>query len=445
MLKGKWLQPATEYLLCFLALFIPFPFAWSTATIIALTILWLLQGDFATTFNNLRQRKIIWVWLAFFALHAISYTYSENKHESLYDLKGKAFFIVMPIVICCGMQLNRKLIERLFVFFNIGITIMGLFCIAHAAMRAYHIYVTEHYFYHPYFFYDELVDGIDASAVYMAWYTMISVASLFFLPWVYFYKGRGKWLRIILCLFQVIFFMLLSARMLILLFFLFLVPFYLGKLFKHSKLTIPKVTGIILFFAAIAVAIVYTNNPVKKRFNDLFKKDFDIVWLKDYSHTTPNDFSNFTLRLMNWRMGFENIRENNLLWYGAGNGDVQDLQNKKLASYGFNVTSPNPDIRTPYLNMNLHNMYIQTLMMLGIPGLALLIIICFAPLFVYRQIKLKHLFLIFHISAICFLFQEASFQTQAGVVFYSFLSMIFWNIYYNKNDDIVKENSNYVS
>ena len=137
---------------------------------------------------------------------------------------------------------------------------------------------------------------------------------------------------------------------------------------------------------------------------------------------------------MLWRFGYENMQEHNLWLKGAGNGDAVDLQNQKLEQHGFDIDAAKDNVRSEFYNINLHNMFFQVLMMIGIPGLLLYIIMVFSPLLALRVMEYRHIFFVFHVSMLFFMFQEAIFQTQAGIVFYSVFSMIFWNLKY-RNDN----------
>ena len=126
------------------------------------------------------------------------------------------------------------------------------------------------------------------------------------------------------------------------------------------------------------------------------------------------------------------MQEHNLWLAGAGNGDVHTLQNDKMAEYGIKNIYPVNTWRSPFYNANLHNMFFQCLLMIGIPGLLIFTAIAFLPIFNLRNFIYGQVFLIFHLTAIFFMLQEAALQSQAGIIYYTFFSMIFWNISYQK-------------
>ena len=227
MLRAPWVQTALQYALCLLAFLIPFPFIFGSYAIVALTLLWILNGDFKGTFKRFRANKILWVWVAYYILNALSYYYSENKAQSLFDMGAKMSILLLPFVIGAGIDISKKLFERVLVFFISSLSLVALLSILHGVVRCYQ----EGYIYKPFFFYHRLVEGFDSSAVYMALYCMFSLACLLMLQWKYFFTGRYKWVKVALVIWQILFFILLSSRLLLILFFILLVPFYIRKAF----------------------------------------------------------------------------------------------------------------------------------------------------------------------------------------------------------------------
>lgn len=430
MLRAPWVQTALQYALCILAFLIPFPFIFGSYAIVLLSLLWILNGDFKGSFQRFKANKVLWAWVAYYVLNALSYFYSENKGQSLFDIGAKMSILLLPFVIGAGTPISKKLFERVLVFFISSLSIVAVISIIHAIVRCYR----EGYIYKPFFFYHDLVAGFDSSAVYMALYCLFSLACLLMLQWQHFFTGKYKWVKVLLIVWQILFFILLSSRLLIILFFILLVPFYIRKAFKHKGWGIGRLAIIAVFFAIIGGGVFTTDNPVKNRFNDMFQKDLSIAWQDDYSQIPQDSFSNVTLRLMLWRFGYENMQEHNLWLKGAGNGDAVDLQNQKLEQHGFDIDAAKDNVRSEFYNINLHNMFFQVLMMIGIPGLLLYIIMVFSPLLALQGMEYRHIFFVFHVSMLFFMFQEAIFQTQAGIVFYSVFSMIFWNLKY-KNDN----------
>lgn len=367
---------------------------------------------------------MLWVWIAYFLLHAVSYTYSDNKDQSLFDLQTKLSILLLPVIIGAGINIQKRLLERIMFFFVAGTTAVAIICITKATLLWYETKNIEVLFYH------KLIEGLEINAVYGAWYTFFAIALLLLFPWNKFFISKFRFLRVVLLIIQIIFFVLLSARMLIALFFIILIPYYIISLFRKRSISYLQLGIVFSFFIILAIAIVATENPIKKRYEEIIQKDLKTLVFKDYHNVSETEFNNLTLRIFMWRIGLANMEEKNLWLSGTGNGDAQKLQNDKIKEYGIIGWDPNQD--AALINANLHNMLMQSLLMIGIPGAILFLLMAFVPLFNLRQLYASKVFWIFHISAIAFMMQESALQTQAGVVYYSFFSCIFWNLYYTR-------------
>lgn len=426
MLQAVWLKQMPGYLICVIAFFIPFPYIFSSVSITLLVIFWLLQVNIKALFASIKQRKLLWPWIIFYLLHIISYFYSENRQGSAFDLQVKLSLIVFPIVIGTG-NLSLKLFGKIILSFATGISFIALFCF----IRALNIWQDTGS--NVMFFYHNLVNNLDANAIYMSWYTLVAISALLLFPWSNYNYKMPKWIRIIILVILSAFVILLSSRLLLTLFFVVTIPVFFYNYARNTHLTTGKilVSGTILI--TILLLVFTTKNPIKQRYDDILHKNFNQVWLTDYSNVEDSSFSNLTLRLFIWRIGFENVKEHKLFAYGAGNGDVTILQNEKMAEYKIrNINSTDPASQSNLHNINTHNMFLQSLMMLGIPGLLMFILIIVLPFLCLNTVgEVKYIYIIFNIIAFLFMMQESALQSQAGVVFFSLFSMLFYSISYS--------------
>jgi len=414
--NGSWLQYALNFSLCIIAFAIPFPYIYSSLAICLCIILWLPQLNLTKLLYNLKTRKILWLWIVFFLMHAISYAYSLDKEESIIDLKAKVSFIVLPVMIGAGIVIDEKILERIFIFFVAGVSVIGMFCISRAFVIYHDLGTTIQFFYHP------LIKGLDANAVYQALYALFSISILLFFPWDNKYV---KVLKIPLLIFQIIFFILLSSRTLIVIFFIIVLPVYLRHTFIKKEKSFLYTLILLLFSLVLAIIIFQTDNPIKKRYTDIISQNEKITW-NDYQNNKHREFNNLSLRLFLWRVGIDNVKEHNLWWRGAGNGSINTLQNKKMAEYGITGIY-NKENRSLLYNINIHNMYLETLIMIGLPGLIILLLIIFSPFYYIGRFDYKSILFIFNFSMLILMIQEACLQTQAGIVFYTIFSTIMYN------------------
>ncbi len=418
MFQAKWLQQLLHISMCILAFAIPFPYIAGSISVILIILLWIPQANFRITFKRLWNNKVLLCWMLFYLLHALSYTYSADKADSIFDLQTKLSFLVLPLVIGAGMNITRKQLENIFLGFVSGITVVAVFCLAQATMDYLRTGNNNVFFYH------DLIRGLNANAVYMAWYVISSISILILFDWEKLFKGAGKILWYLILLIHFTFFILLSSKSLILLFFVFMMPVFYFRHFHKYYRPLPRIL-IVGSMLAIGVSIFLSNNPIRNRYEDILKKGDNSTWIKTGAEK-PASFNNFNLRVFLWKIGLKKISDEQLWWTGVGNGDVHHTLNREMHDAGIN-NMYNPNDRSHLHNVNLHNMYIQTLYMLGIPGLAVFLIIMFAPFAGLRYIREKTVFFLFQLTAVLFMMQESALQTQAGIIFFTFFSQILWN------------------
>lgn len=427
-LENKGNLQVRDWLLCILAFSIPLPFIYSAVSIIIVSCFFIFSGACKDMFQRLKNHKILLLWILFYALHGISYLYSTDKAQSSFDIESKMSFAVLPIIIGAGNIIDRRRLEAILSAFIFGLVAVSIFCISKALLEYIHTGDSSPLFYH------DLVRGLDANAVYVAWYTIFSLSVLLLLPWRYSIIGSKKWLGYSILVLLTIFFILLSARMLMVLFAIFIIPIYLYRLYTNPVTSSYKKWGVAILIVVGVVLMIIVPNPITYRFKELKGKQYASSFEKDYK-SSEQQFSNFTLRLFLWRVGYENIKEHNLWVAGAGNGDVSLLQNKKMSELGIKDLY-NTEHRSHLYNVNLHNMFIQTMMMLGFIGLSVFIALMFAPYFLLQRNVESLLYFIFQTIAIFFMMQEAALQTQAGIVFFLFFTSLFLNYMYAKKKDV---------
>lgn len=427
MFKSARLNTLLHYALCLLAFSIPTWYVFSSICLALVAVLWLLQLDYKQTLANLKERKGLWPWFILYTLLIAGYFYSENKEQSIFDLKTKLAYIVLPVIIGAGIgRLRTKNIENIFVSLIVGVAFTAIISLVDATL----VWYPDHYYFA--FFYHHLVRIVDPNAVYTAWYTIFCIAVLMFMPWKYYFQNKYKILKGVLAVFLFIFFLLLSARMFILLFLIFIIPYFIKKSFATVKRGILATILAVVVVVGLFKIVDNTNNPIRNRVYAMIYSNKEIAWLNDYTGIKEEQFDNVTLRLFLWRIGIETMKEKNLWLTGVGNGDVHLALTTKMREYKIeNIDNPDPAKRPAFYSANLHNMFLQILVMVGIPGLLTLILIVIAPFFYIHKLTPYQPFLVFHITSLLFMLQEAVLQTQAGIFFYIFISSIFWNMFYS--------------
>jgi hypothetical protein len=422
-----WRNNFFRIALCILAFAIPFPFVFGAIAMWILVFSWLIQTGLSTRIRKITKPPYL-IWILYFLLFAVSYFYSENKAESVKDLEKKLSLLILPVIVGTSIGIAKKDLEKIFFWFIAGIAIISVYCIGNAV----YLYQSSHD--KELFFYHTLVENLDSNAVYMSFYTIFALFLLLFYKWDYFFKlNKNNW-RWPLISIIFVFLLLLSCRLIIVVFFALLLLWVISSLFRTGKFFTAKKMAFITIATFAGSLILFTNNPVKTRYQNLRSDNIRNVFEKDYKQKALK-LDNLTIRLFIWRVCVQNIEEKNLWAIGCGNGDIEDIQNKKMLELGL----PGFDDKTPWrsglYNIAIHNMYLQTLMMIGIPGVFCLLCIVFLPFFYLKRMDNKFIFLVFHITAALFMCQESGLETQAGIIYYTFFSMVFWNYYYSQKNN----------
>lgn len=419
MRKSAWLSELPLAACCVIACCVPFPFIYATAGIWLLALCWLIGGDYRATWVNYRSTPAYWFWLVYFLLFAAGYYYSFDKDQSFFDTISKLSFVLLPLLVGAGTKVTLRGLAAIVLSFVAGMVAVSVFCLLQAWQLWQHDHDLTHFFYH------ELTRGLDANAVYMAWYTIGALAGMLLFPWREAGHRWMLWCRWPVILFLSGFLFCLASRLMLLSYLLIVIPAFGMRLFHRYRLMllIPLLT------IAIGISGIYilttTNNPIRKRFSDVMHPDMSVV-LNENFHGTEPQWSNLTLRLFVWHVALENMQEHRLWWRGTGNGDAYIYQNTRFEAHGIPNMKENSVGRSTLYKVNLHNMYLQSLLMLGIPGLILFIMIVFGPMLVLHRATAAWLFGVFHLVAILFMAQESALQTQAGVIYYCLFSSVFW-------------------
>ncbi len=405
---------------CVLAFTIPLPFIFSTISIWLLALCWLTGGEFRTTMRVFLQTKAYWLWTIYFLLHAASYFWSVDKGQSEFDTVSKLAFILLPLLAGAGTRLDLRRGGLVMIAFIAGVAFTGLMCLDGANTSWQEDGNINHFFYHG------LASGIDANAVYFAWYDVGALAALLLYPWRAAGYEKMLWWRWPVLFFLSGLLLLLASRLMMLSFVLIVIPAFGLRFYKRSrrfKLLIPALA--LLVGGITLTALARTNNPLHRRFADIMHPDLSVVTRENFHGTKP-PFTDLTLRLFVWHIAFENMTAHHLWLRGAGNGDVHTLQNNRIASHGIPGMQEDSKPRSDLYKVNLHNMYLQSLIVLGVGGAVIFLLIAFGPLFFLRKADASWFFGTFHIVSILFMMQESALQTQAGVIYYCFFSAIFW-------------------
>lgn len=94
--------------LCLLAAALPLSVYFISVALIALSVNWVLEGDFRNKWCIFKQRKSVWIVLLFYGVHVIGMTYSSDIQTGLFDLRIKLPMLAFPLIIGTSRTMNDK-------------------------------------------------------------------------------------------------------------------------------------------------------------------------------------------------------------------------------------------------------------------------------------------------------------------------------------------------
>ena len=192
-------------------------------------------------------------------------------------------------------------------------------------------------------------------------------------------------------------------------FFITLIAYFTGQLIIKEKKYIKGVC----FIALIILSVIFLYNKSTRFYyvrQAISQKENFINAVSAKNHKLILESFGID-RISLWIIATEIAKENFL--FGCGSGDIHDELNLKFNKY--NLTSFSQS------KYNVHNQFLETLIVQGIIGLLLLLLWLFYPFFVKKNYTgNNYLFLIFIIILVINFIFESMLNTISGVIFVAF-------------------------
>lgn len=117
-LTGKSVHAYIQFIGCLgIAAGLPWSKVPLSLSVVLLALNFLLRGDFADVYVNLKRKKAFLFFIGFVGLELISILWSENKTQALADLGVRAPFYTLPILLIAKPLANRKHIHWIILTF----------------------------------------------------------------------------------------------------------------------------------------------------------------------------------------------------------------------------------------------------------------------------------------------------------------------------------------
>lgn len=345
-------------------------------------------------FRSLFQFKSPVFWLiVFYLLHVLGLPYTTNYNFAFSDLGMKASFLLFPILFSFArFDFNLK---SLFQFLNISLA-FAAFCILTFAFGRMMYY--EGFFKVSYILENE-VALFYHRGYWSTYLSIFSAISLYFAIEYTRFRIMNSVAFLVLAVVSLLTLSKAGALLLILLISVVFLRFILKKLSLKFKLLS---VGSLLFIFSL---LLFTNNPLSSRFNEIFKA------FSSFKTENNTSIESNASRLIMWSTSSKLIKENFL--FGVGTGDVKDaLKAKNLELGNTGVVEK---------NLNAHNQFLNTWVQIGLFGFLSLCLIIF---FQFKAISSFEMKLFAFGFAFSMLF-ESFVESQAGIIPYALLTSIY--------------------
>ena len=364
--------------------------------IILLVLQWLLMVPLAEKKENLRRNwKLIALFAAYFLLFAISILYSENTSSAWKDIESKLSLLLIPLSILGQKRLEVKeqaVLLKLYVWFLVGV---GVFLVGKSLFLAGGLLTNQEF---------SALIGVHASylSLYMAVALFITIQSLT-------HKSQIK-LNTIIALFLAFILVVLAARMVTIATFLSLFTWFAVVHFTWKRL----LTMIVIFIGVVFA--ISSIDSVKSRFQEgLIGEQVEFGNVDD--SVKVKTYGGKAIRVAIWQCAQEVVKDNWLMGVGAG-----DVHKSLQASYKRNEFQ----LAWQYNNFNSHNLFIETIIAVGVLGVVVLITLFY--LLFFSAIKNRNM-LLFCFTTLFFMFSliESAFNVQKGIVFLVAISCLLFS------------------
>ena len=399
---------------------LPFTFNLTLPIAIILFFNWIAEWNWKEKIARIKSTSpaMFFVFISFFVVYIIGVFYSTNKAAALSELEYKAWFLLAPLLFftadkSCLTPKRTKFLLFAFImsmtaliFVNYTLSFVN-YLNTHSSREFYYISLSR--FMHP---------------SYSSMYACVAFIIVYYLLFISKEKlpTVAKWALVSLLLLYTIYIYCLQSKAGILAFaaIFFLLGLYWinkrGKRWGWSALFVV----VMLLVPVLFLRFTSSSNNRLKATVETFKSEDGESKSKESSQ----------LRITIWKMSWQMIVEN--LPMGVGSGDAKDALIQGYSGMGYDYMHA--------ARYNSHNQYLQTMLALGIIGIASLLAHLFAPL--YAAFKKKQiLYLSFLIVIILNLLVESMFERRAGCDFFAIFNGLFY--FMMMNDMTENDNAKY--
>jgi O-antigen ligase len=392
-----------ELLLLLIAFSLPLERLLPALFIGLLLIHWIVSGNWHSRLTWFQTNRSLVLPGVLYLLCLAGMLYTEDKGTGWKDLETKLSLLVLPLVLLTREPVERSRMNSILDAFVWGCLISMILCFSHSV----------------YLYYDEIAQ-VKAGTLHdtytntefffasrLSWFVHPSYGAMYVtmaMTWIFYsmrpaHISKKNILLLSLNFIFTIFIFFLASKLgmitALLSWLVFLVCFVVKRKWYLQ--------GVIFFFLLSGgIYLLVTRSAI-------IASRFEYAWKALNAPTDITSSESSAVRLLIWKAGREVISENAVL--GVGTGDIHSALDAKYVKYGMSGALEH--------HLNAHSQYLQTFIVLGLPGILTFVCMLLVPLAKgvrARAWPLVFFILLFAINTIV----ESMLELEAGVLFFAF-------------------------
>lgn len=315
--------------------------------IILLCLTWLAERNFTAKFRQLAREPFFLLNGLLFLLYLLSIALSDDRHTAWFFVEKNLSLLVLPMVLLSRKPFSETALFQFCKAFVAGACLLMLYATAGAVAAFFHSQDPAVFFYH------NLAGKAGMFAIMASLLCSTALALVLYIP----LPGR---LRVAAACALSLWIVLLASKMFLLVLVLLLAANAWPRAGRRLRVFM------IVLPVLLALLVVFTDNPLRKRFADLAHFRSGYLTAADFNEGIY--FDGLSLRLVFIRFGLAIVQEDGNYLLGAGTGDAEQLLRDKVKQYHM-YTGNGADDREGYLQYGFHNELLQKYVQLGLTGL----------------------------------------------------------------------------
>lgn len=368
----------------------------------ALVIVTLTAVDWTTINVKIKQNWLLMLPLCIGLVNLFGLLYTTDMKDGMSMLERSAFYGVLPLVVLL-IPPDRNQTKRLINTFILACLAVCIYCLVVAIWKVVQTgsiinqeKILDRQYY--YFLNNELTLPAGISPIYLGLFLNLGIAYMFVR---FFHNGeRSVYVLVVTVLLHLFQILLFALSAILALFFIW----FIAVLLLMRDVTPVKRVVVLFLFVGCSFAGGYAAFQVRPLKEKIFGKE-------DFNLERPyiGDWNGVMIRRAIWTCAWDAVKDTP--FYGNGTGDAEEKLHLAYTKNKFALGMAN--------NFNAHNQYLESYLLHGAIGLAVLLAVHFVPL--YHSLRRRNWLMALFISIMLLGYlSEAVLSVQKGVVFFSF-------------------------